>query len=96
MFPMFEPTIRPQTCWVTTWLIVAAGLISEGRTALAQSIVNFDFTKAQDVQGWQPTHDVARLLGTSEGLLIEISGAKVTLTEPLAQMGEQAELVPRR
>ena len=56
---MFEPLIRPQPCWVATWLMVAVALSSEGRTALAQPIVPFDFTKAQDVQAWQPIHDVA-------------------------------------
>ncbi|HZO90957.1 MAG TPA: hypothetical protein VFB38_21710 [Chthonomonadaceae bacterium] len=41
---------------------------------MAQALPGFDFTQAQDVQGWEPAHDVARLQGTPEGLLIEISG----------------------
>jgi len=41
---------------------------------MAQSLPKFDFTQAKEVEGWQPTHDVARIQHTPEGMVIEIGG----------------------
>jgi hypothetical protein len=49
---------------------------------MAQTLPAFDFTKAQDVKEWQPTHDVSRLDGTPEGMRIAISGSDPYLRGP--------------
>jgi hypothetical protein len=40
----------------------------------AEQAVGFDFTSPADAKAWQPTHDIAALEPTSEGLVIRISG----------------------
>lgn len=51
-------------------------------SARAQSLPAFDFTRPEDVSGWQATHDVSNLQGTPEGLLITISGSDPYITGP--------------
>ncbi|MDQ3814764.1 MAG: hypothetical protein M3347_12545 [Armatimonadota bacterium] len=53
-------------------IILVTALASS--VAASPSLPMFDFTKPQDVQGWQPTHDIASIEGSAEGLVITISG----------------------
>jgi hypothetical protein len=45
------------------------------RKALAQALPQWDFTRPEDAQGWAPTHDIAGLTPTPEGLEILIKGS---------------------
>ncbi len=71
---MPRASARKKACGVAVWLVVSAGLIRAAQATREQPVVRFDFTTTQDAQSWQPTHDVAQLRRTPEGLLIEISG----------------------
>jgi hypothetical protein len=48
----------------------------------AQPLPRFDFTKPDDVKGWMPTHDVAPLEPTAEGLLIRLTGPDPYIVGP--------------
>jgi hypothetical protein len=48
----------------------------------AQTLPAFEFTTAEGVRGWTATHDVSRLEGSPEGLLIRISGGDPYITGP--------------
>jgi hypothetical protein len=61
-----------ETGWRVPLLFAAALFI--GTAARAGELPLFDFARPADVEGWQPTHDIARLTGTPEGLSIEIAG----------------------
>jgi hypothetical protein len=65
------------------WILMTVGL-AMGMTnrAHAQALPAFDFTRAEDVRGWEATHDVSRLQGTAEGLAITISGSDPYITGP--------------
>jgi hypothetical protein len=54
--------------------LTGLGWHSNGRSASTQCLARFDFAGTSDVQGWRPVHDVDRLQGTAEGLLIQIGG----------------------
>jgi hypothetical protein len=49
---------------------------------MAQTLPSFDFTQAAAVKEWLPTHDVARITATPEGMLIEINGGDPYLHGP--------------
>lgn len=49
-------------------------LLLMATVATAQTLPNFDFTRPEDVQGWQAAHDIAKVEGGAEGLTIEING----------------------
>ena len=42
----------------------------------------FDFTRADDCKGWQPTHDVSSLEPSAEGLSMTISGGDPYINGP--------------
>jgi len=50
--------------------------------AMAQTLPVFDFTKAAQVGLWAPTHDVASIAPTAEGMLIDITGSDPYITGP--------------
>src|SRR5579872_2175798 len=51
------------------WIVAQAAGAAEG-----QAVASFDFTKAEEVAAWKPTHDIAQLTATPEGMRIEIRG----------------------
>jgi hypothetical protein len=57
--------------WVLAFLCLLELKMS---TAATPSLPSFDFTRAEGLRGWEPTHDVSQLRGTSGGLEITISG----------------------
>lgn len=50
--------------------------------ASAQTLPSFDFTRPDDVKGWQAAHDIARLGGNAEGLSLEINGGDPYVVGP--------------
>lgn len=64
--------------------LAAAALLLSGAVGLsqAQTLPGFDFTRAEDRAGWQPTHDVSGLKAVPEGLAITISGADPYIIGP--------------
>src|SRR5947208_14414347 len=69
---MFVRMLRRRSAFLA--LAVLSLLELKMSTAAAPSFPQFDFTRAADRRGWEPTHDVSQLRGTAEGLEITISG----------------------
>lgn len=57
-------------------------LMGVSMSSASPSLPQFDLTRAEDRQGWEPAHDVSHLRGTPEGLEIEISGSDPYIIGP--------------
>jgi hypothetical protein len=61
-------------------LYLMLALVTGG--AAAQELPGWDFTRAEDLRGWQATHHVGPLRTTAEGLQIEIRGSDPYINGP--------------
>ncbi|HLK54945.1 MAG TPA: hypothetical protein VKU00_00185 [Chthonomonadaceae bacterium] len=68
---MIQPPSSPILILLWGVLLTMLGL----GNALAQSLPRFDFTNADAVREWKPTHDIAAIVATPEGMRIEINGS---------------------
>jgi len=84
--------IRPRAlhlCFVATLLLASP---APSAAATKPSLPGFDFTRPESVRGWRPTHDISRLEGTPDGLLIEISGRDPYTMGPALDLPAGAKL----
>src|SRR5690349_12225061 len=58
-----------------TLLTLFLSLMFPADAAEAQALPRFDFTRAEEVRAWRPTHDVHALTAVPEGMRIEIGGS---------------------
>jgi len=65
-----------------TAITVLLLVVTSPRSAMAQALPAFDFTKAGQVGLWAPTHDVASITPTAEGMLVDITGSDPYITGP--------------
>jgi hypothetical protein len=69
---MLITQIRHVAAWLSGVMLMVASTAGAGR---AQSLPYFDFSQEEAVREWQPTHDVASLRHTPEGMVIAINGS---------------------
>ncbi|HNU99020.1 MAG: hypothetical protein KA191_04585 [Verrucomicrobia bacterium] len=55
--------------------LIASLVLASTSSAHPASLPSWDFTKAADRQGWQPTHDLGPITGSAEGMVLSITGS---------------------
>ena len=53
--------------------LIASLVLASTSSAHPASLPSWDFTKAADRQGWQPTHDLGPITGSAEGMVLSIT-----------------------
>ncbi len=76
-------------CFVAILLLAST---APSPAATKPSLLGFDFTRPGGASGWRPTHDISRLEGTREGLVIEISGGDPYTMGPALDLPAGAKL----
>ncbi|MDW8289874.1 MAG: hypothetical protein RMM06_04080 [Armatimonadota bacterium] len=74
--------------WCVMGMLLCVACVAQS----PQALPSFDFTRAETVAEWQPTHHISRLSASPEGMVIEISGYDPYTHGPVRDFPENVPL----